>query len=84
MFSNKRVFLDDERLMPANFDVHIKSATKAIEMIKKGEVRFISLDNDLGENQEEGKRVAQFIERAFISGEIEYLEFNYHTANPVV
>jgi hypothetical protein len=35
-------------------------------------VRFISLDNDLGEDQEESKRVAQFIEQAFISGEIEY------------
>ena len=76
------VYLDDKRPLPCWFDVLVRTAEEAIEMIKRGEVEFISLDNDLGSGYTEGKKVAQFIEQAYILGEIEFVDFNPHTDNP--
>lgn len=77
------VYLDDVRGLPAGFDLLIRTAEEAIELIKANKVEFISLDNDLGTGYTEGKKVAQFIENAYISGEIEFVDFHPHTSNPV-
>lgn len=78
-----RVWLDDERKMPSSFDVHCRKAEEVIELIKQNKVLYASLDNDLGDYYSEGKTVAQFIEKAYISGEIEFVNFIPHTSNPV-
>lgn len=76
-----RVYLDDMRPLPAGYDLLIRTAEEAIDMIKAGKVEFISLDNDLGEGYTEGHRVAQFIEQGYGCGEIDYVEFKPHTDN---
>jgi hypothetical protein len=43
------IWLDDERPMPAGFDVHVKTAKDAIALLAQGNVTLISLDHDLGE-----------------------------------
>ena len=48
------VWLDDVRPMPKDFDVHVKNAHDAIEILKKNRVRLISLDHDLGEDTQSG------------------------------
>lgn len=78
-----RIWLDDERPMPDDFDEHLKVAELVIEMIKTGTVEFISLDNDLGIGRKEGRTVAEFIEKAYISGDIDFVDFHPHTQNPV-
>ena len=37
------VWLDDERPMPAGYDVHVKTAEEAIDLLKTGNVHKISL-----------------------------------------
>lgn len=78
-----RYYIDDVRKLPDSFDFMVRTAEDAIRSIKLGVVSFISLDNDLGEGYTEGKKVAQFIEQAYISGEIEFVDFHPHTNNPV-
>lgn len=77
------VYLDDVRPKPDHYHQIVRTAEEAIELIKSGVVEHISLDNDLGTGYMEGKRVAQFIENAYISGEIEFVSFHPHTSNPV-
>lgn len=83
MSQKLRVYLDDERKMPADYDVHISTAEEAIALIEKGEVEYISLDNDLGEGKTEGKKVAQFIEHSFLENRLDFVDFDPHTSNPV-
>jgi hypothetical protein len=77
------VYLDDVRPLPVDYDVLVRTAEEAIELIKSGVVEKISLDNDLGTGYTEGKKVAQYIEQAYIQGEIEWVDFRPHTSNPV-
>lgn len=77
-----RLYLDDCRPKPNNFDLLIRTAEEAIELIKQNKVEFISLDNDLGSGYTEGYKVANFIEESYIVGEIEFVDFHPHTSNP--
>jgi hypothetical protein len=77
------VYLDDARPLPDGYDLLVRTAEEAIELIKEGKVEHISLDNDLGTGYTEGKKVAQFIEQAYVSGQIEQVKFKPHTSNPV-
>jgi hypothetical protein len=80
------IWLDDERPMPYDYDVHFKTAEEVIDFIKAHHHEyniFCSLDNDLGIGYAEGKTVAQFIEKAYMQDEIEFVNFHPHTANPV-
>lgn len=52
-----RVWLDDERPMPLGFDVHVKTADEAIKLLANGQVKVISLDHDLGENEDTGYKL---------------------------
>jgi hypothetical protein len=79
-----RVWLDDERPMPSDFDIHVRTADEAIELLKTGKVTFISLDHDLGDQgQATGYKVAKFIEEAAYHNSIPRLRVYFHTMNPV-
>lgn len=81
--SNLRVWLDDVRPKPAGFDIHVRTAEAAIELLKTGDVSYISLDNDLGEGYTEGREVAKFLERAAFEETLGKVEFDSHSSNPV-
>lgn len=77
------IWLDDLRPMPEKFDVHVKTAKEAIDLLKKGNVSRISFDHDLGEGAGDGYQVAMFIlEQAFLA-EIPRLEWQVHSMNVV-
>lgn len=79
-----RVWLDDERKMPEGFDLHVRTATEAIDVLKTGKVQLISLDHDLGPPEAgTGYDVAAWIEEAAFSKQIPRLEWRIHSANPV-
>jgi len=79
-----RVWLDDERPMPVNFDLRVETAQEAIDMISSGRVSMISLDHDLGgEENGTGYEVAKFVEKGAFMGTIEPMEIRLHSANPV-
>ena len=77
-----RLYLDDTRPLPEGFDFLIRTAEDAIKYIKQNGVEFISLDNDLGAGYTEGYKVADYIEHAYICGDIEFVDFVPHTNNP--
>ncbi len=78
------VWLDDERPMPDSFDIHCKTATEAIELLKTGKVTRISLDHDLGDaNAGTGYTVAKFIEEAVYHNQIPMPRCGVHTQNTV-
>ena len=76
-----RLYLDDERPLPSGFDLLVRTVEEAIELIKQGNVEFISLDSDLGIGYTEGFKVADWIEEAYITGEIKFVDFHPHTGN---
>jgi len=80
-----RIWLDDVRPMPPGFDAHALTAADAIRWLTTGSVKFISLDHDLGseDDQETGYFVASWIEVAAHNGWIPALEWAIHSANPV-
>lgn len=78
------VWLDDERPMPTGFHVHATSAGQAIALLKAGNVSSISLDHDLGDEQNgTGYDVACFIEQSAFEGTLPPVEVAIHSANPV-
>ena len=77
------MWLDDIRPMPQGFDVHARTARAAINLIKAGDVEYISLDHDLGSGRETGQTVANYIERAACEGTLPRLRVMLHTQNPV-
>jgi hypothetical protein len=78
-----RVWLDDERPMPSDYDVHVRTAEEAIALLKTGDVTTISLDNDLGDEAGEGRDVARWIEEAAYNNAIPRLRMKVHTQNAV-
>jgi hypothetical protein len=79
-----RVWLDDERPMPEGYDLHLKTAPEAIELIRQGKVSAISLDHDLGPTESgTGYEVAKFIEEGAFQGSIDPIDVRVHSANPV-
>ena len=58
-----KIWLDDERPMPSEFDVHARTADDAIRYIENNDVELISFDHDLGrEENGTGYDVANWIE----------------------
>ncbi len=79
-----RVWLDDERPMPEGYDVHVRTAPEAIDLIRSGRVELISLDHDLGPPEAgTGYDVAKAIGEMAYHGRIPEMSFRVHTANPV-
>jgi len=78
-----RLWLDDIRPKPAEFDFHVLTAEDAIELLKGGQVTHVSLDNDLGEGLAEGYTVADWIEEQAYHNQLSRLIWAVHSANPV-
>jgi len=83
------VWLDDVREKPNNFDFWAKTPEEAIQLLETGIVAFISLDHDLGlENnlfgeERSGYTVAKWIEQKAYEGKLPKLSWSIHSANPV-
>lgn len=79
-----RVWLDDERKMPEGYDVWVTSAHWAKKLIDEGEVTFISLDHDLGDDLGSGSGydVACHIEMLVSHGQIKMPLWECHSQNP--
>jgi hypothetical protein len=80
-----RVWLDDCRPMPADFNVWARTAAEAIALIETDTVIFISLDHDLGDEAicGTGYQVAKRIEELAHDGAIPPIDWAVHSANPV-
>jgi hypothetical protein len=78
-----KVWLDDVRPKPADFDVWLTDADAAIRTLRTGGVTHISIDHDLGETGKTGYDVAKFIEEAAYKGLLAPLDVSVHSANPV-
>lgn len=78
-----KVWLDDERPAPTGWTL-VKTAQEAIDLISKGEVDEISLDNDLGLRQPEGYLVLDYIEYQLANLLVPPpRHIHIHTGNPV-
>jgi hypothetical protein len=78
------VYLDDVRAMPKGFDVNPKTAQECIKLLKKGNVKLLSLDHDLGEEKNgTGYDVAVWIEEQAFKKKIKRIEWRIHSDNPV-
>lgn len=88
-----RLYLDDLRPTPASvwYDAALpfthspKTAWEAIELLKTGEVDFISFDHDLGPAEAgTGYDVARWIEeQAGTNPDFRVPDWSVHSANPV-
>lgn len=60
-----KIWLDDEREMPEEFDVHVHDLEELQEFLKEheGEITLMSFDNDLGEGKREGWEIMQWFAR---------------------
>lgn len=78
-----KIWLDDKRIMPVEFDIHVMSAFEAIDMIKTGKVTKIGLDHDLGDEKivGNGHMVADFIEEQAYFGKIPRIEWSIQSSN---
>lgn len=58
------IYLDDCRQTPSIFDIRTYTVEETIDQLKanKGNVEFLSLDNDLGEGLKEGYKVLDWLE----------------------
>ncbi len=79
-----KVWLDDIRPMPSEFNFHVHKADDAINKLKTNSVILMSLDHDLGDSDTKtGYDVAKFIEESAFDGSLNPLEIRIHSANPV-
>lgn len=77
-----RLWVDDERPMPPEYNYHATYAVEAKVVLSKFKVSAISLDHDLGVGGN-GHDIASFIESAAYDGTICRMEWRVHSANPV-
>lgn len=79
-----RIWLDDTRDKPYNYDLHFYKAEDVIDYIKNNNIiTHISFDNDLGINNLEGYQLANWIEEQAYYNNIKEFTWNIHSANPV-
>lgn len=78
-----KIWLDDKRSMPPEFDTHVMSAFEAIELLKTGKVTKIGLDHDLGDEKVvgTGHHVSDFIEDCAYYNKIPRLEWDIQSDN---
>lgn len=77
-----RLWLDDIRQIPDDFDVWVKNPRQAISIITSKKVEFISFDHDLGHNLT-GYDVAKVIELGANMDILDPIGWEIHSANPV-
>ena len=80
-----RLYLDDLRVTPNDFDLRAYTAAEAIDMLKANRVDLISFDHDLGEPEcGTGYDVARWIEeQAYTNPDFTVPDWIVHSANPV-
>ncbi len=85
-----KLWLDDLRPMASGFDVHVRTAAEAIRLLSADGVTEISLDHDLGEEENgTGYEVAKWIEEAAFrwregaEGGLSPVKWAIHSQNPV-
>jgi hypothetical protein len=78
----QKLWLDDLRPMPSDFDIWAKSVAQAKDYLEQGNIDFISFDNDLAE-EEEGHHLASWIEEKAFNGDLPPLDWQVHSANPI-
>jgi len=77
------LWLDDERPMPREYDIHVRTQSDAIEVLRNGMVVIADLDCDLGEGNGSGYEVARWITEQWEADKLRYLTVYCHSANPV-
>lgn len=84
-----KLYLDDIRVTPDHFDLRAYTASEAIEMLKRGNITFISLDHDLNvegmlniQETGTGYDVACWIEEAAAMGKLKRIGWAVHSMNP--
>lgn len=77
-----KVFMDDERQTPEGFDVRTFTVPETIEKLKTGQVEVLSLDHDLGTDQD-GTTLVNWLEEEVFHGRVPLPKIIIHTANPV-
>jgi len=78
-----RLWLDDLRPIPEDFDRHAFTAVEAIQLIGSEPIELISFDHDLGpEPLATGYDVAKHIEKLAYDRKIGRMEWRVHSANP--
>jgi hypothetical protein len=91
-----RLWIDDVRPMPEDFDIWAKTANEALDILKKGVITHVSFDYDLGdvhkigsqiatwsEHEMSGYDVASWIEGEAFQGNMGPITYTVHSANPV-
>lgn len=85
MAQEKWLYMDDERVTPAGFEVRTYTAPETIERLKVGDITGCSLDHDLGEylsDAGDGYDVACWIEEQAANGSLGRITCMVHSANP--
>ena len=75
-----KLWLDDLRPKPKQFDLHATTAAEAIHLLETGQVTEISLDYDLGSGGT-GGAVADWIVQAASAGRIPPLRWDVHSSS---
>lgn len=78
----KKLWLDDLRPMPLDFDLLATTVDEAQDYIINDSVGFISFDNDLAQ-EKEGRHLASWIEEGAFNGTIQKMGWRVHSANPI-
>ena len=79
-----RVWLDDIRPVPEEgYDVWVKDAREAYDLVLTGYVTFLDFDHDLGNsNTYDGTWLANEIEVLAMDNKIPAIRWNVHSSNP--
>ncbi len=87
-----RVWLDDIRHMPEDYDIWVMKASVLIELVKAGVVTHIGFDHDLAvehyyhndrdDNHGTGYDVARYIEEGAYHGTVKRMTWSCQSANP--
>lgn len=79
-----KIWLDDVREMPSEYDMHVRTAFEAIDLLRGGDVSDISLDHDLGdEGNGTGYDVAKWIEEQAFHQSLPRLIWRVHSQNTI-
>lgn len=76
-----RVWLDDERPMPQDYDLWVKDGDHCVELLKAGLVTHLSFDHDL-DGRVDGYAVALFVEVMAEQAAMKPFTWDVHSANP--
>jgi len=77
-----KLWIDDVRQMPSNFDLHARDAEEAIQMLRDYDITHVSFDHDLGQ-EASGYDIAAWVEMMAYTNELKRFTWQIHSANPV-